>query len=116
MKTLLRNEVLALPIMALAVPANAAPLDDAKAAYERGDYATALRFFRPLAEQGDSTAQHNLGIMYVNGLGVAQDYAQAYMWLSLAVAAGAGGARENRLEAAKRMTPDQFVEAHQHGP
>jgi TPR repeat protein len=104
MNALLRSEV-------LAVPANAGPLDDVKAAYKRGDYATALRLFRPLAEQGGSTAQHNLGIMYVNGLGVAQDYAQAYMWLSLAVAAGAGGARENRLEVAKRMTPDQFAEA-----
>lgn len=31
-------------------------------AYERGDYATALREFRPLAEQGNAAAQFNLGI------------------------------------------------------
>jgi TPR repeat protein len=110
-KAILLSEVLALPYMALAVPTNAGPFGDAVAAYESGDFATALRLWRPLAEQGDSTAQHNLGIMYVNGLSVEQDYAQAYMWLSLAVAAGAGSARENRLEVAKRMTPDQFAEA-----
>ncbi len=40
------------------------------AAYERGDYATALREFRPLAEQGDATAQSVLGNIYGEGLGV----------------------------------------------
>ena len=38
-------------------------------AYERGDYATALREWQPLAEQGDATAQFNLGLMYRQGRG-----------------------------------------------
>lgn len=46
--------------------ANAGPLEDAQAAYERKDYATALRVWRPLAEQGDAQAQYNLGQMYRN--------------------------------------------------
>ena len=33
-------------------------------AYKRGDYATALREFQPLAEQGDADAQYYLGVMY----------------------------------------------------
>ena len=37
--------------------------DDGVAAYERGDYATALEEWRPLAEQGDADAQFNLGVM-----------------------------------------------------
>ena len=41
-------------------------LDTAK----RGDYATALREWKPLAEQGDADAQYNLGLMYANGHGV----------------------------------------------
>ena len=49
------------------------------AAYNRGDFATAIREWRPLAEQGNAKAQHNLGIMYRNGRGVAQDYAEAVM-------------------------------------
>ncbi len=36
-------------------------------AYNRGDYATALRIFRQLADQGDARAQYNLGYMYANG-------------------------------------------------
>ena len=50
------------------------------AAYKRGDYATAVREFRPLAEQGDATAQFYLGFMYDNGEGVPQDYSEAVKW------------------------------------
>ena len=42
------------------------------AANNRGDYATAVKEWRPLAEQGVAAAQHNLGLMYVNGQGVLQ--------------------------------------------
>jgi len=42
-------------------------------AYERGDYDTALKEWRPLAEQGDASGQFNLGFMYDQGLGVPQD-------------------------------------------
>ena len=42
-------------------------------AAERGDYATALKEWTPLAEQGDADAQSNLGVMYDNGAGVPQD-------------------------------------------
>jgi hypothetical protein len=37
-------------------------------AYNRGDYATALREWRPLAEQGDASAQFNLVLMYALGM------------------------------------------------
>ncbi len=39
-------------------------------AWGRDDYDTALREFRPLAEQGHAQAQVNLGIIYVKGEGV----------------------------------------------
>ncbi len=48
-------------------------------AYERGDYDTALKEFRPLAEQGHAQAQLNLGIMSSQGLGVPKNYVQAYV-------------------------------------
>ena len=38
-------------------------------AYQACDYATALQEWRPLAEQGNATAQFNLGFMYYNGKG-----------------------------------------------
>ncbi len=51
--------------------------DEGVAAAKRGDYATALRELRPLAEQGHAVAQYNLGVMYNKGRGVPQDYAKA---------------------------------------
>ena len=33
------------------------------AAYEKGDYVTALREWKPFAEQGDANAQYNLGVL-----------------------------------------------------
>jgi uncharacterized protein len=56
--------------MCVAAPAGAAPMDDAAAALRRGDYATALKVIRPLAEQGSAMAQFNLGVSYDQGWGV----------------------------------------------
>jgi len=44
--------------------ANAAPFEEAMAAYNSGDYAAAMRIFRPLADRGDAMAQYRLGFMY----------------------------------------------------
>src|SRR5262244_4011901 len=62
-------------------------------ALQRGDYATALREFRLLAEQGDIIALSLLGHMYYNGQGVPQDYAQAAQWFRQAADQGDAGAQ-----------------------
>jgi TPR repeat protein len=81
MKAILRIGFLAVAIMVvLAVPANAGPFEDELAAYKREDYATALRFWRPLAELGHFRAEFNLGGMYRKGQGLPQDYAEAAKW------------------------------------
>ena len=69
-------------------PAQTAAFNAGKAAFERGDYPTASREWRPLAEQGHALAQGNLGFMYSEGLGVAQDYAKAAGWLRKAAEQG----------------------------
>ena len=111
MKAILRSGFLALAIMALAVPADAGPFEDGLAAYRRDDYATALKFWRPLAEQGDALAQSNLGVIYEFGLSVPQDIVQAHMWFDLAVEHGDERAKINRAIAASQMTPAQIAEA-----
>ncbi len=63
-----------------AAPPVVGPLEEGNAAYVRGDFATAERLLRPLAEQGNATAQFDLGGMYNRGQGVPQDYAQALTW------------------------------------
>src|SRR5208337_1323703 len=91
-------------------------LDDAIAALQRGDYTMAMHLIRPLAEQGNTGAQTDLGVIYDSGLGVPQDYAQAHMWFSLAAsrapdAAVRGQAVKARDAVAAKMTPAQIAEA-----
>ena len=71
----------------------AGQLDDAVAAGERGDYATALRLLQPLAEQGDRVAQYDLGIMHFAGQGVPQNVAEATNWFRKAAEQGEPGAQ-----------------------
>jgi TPR repeat protein len=54
--------------------------DKGMKAYRSNDDATALKEWRPLAEQGHAEAQFRLGWMYDNGRGVTQDYAEAVKW------------------------------------
>jgi uncharacterized protein len=64
-------------------------------AAQAGDYATALREWRPLAEQGHATAQYNLGLMYGKGRGVLQNYQEAMKWYRKAVEHGNVSAQVN---------------------
>ena len=50
------------------------------AAYTKGDYPQAVKWFRKAAEQGNAFAQFNLGQIYTQGKGVPQDYAEAVKW------------------------------------
>ncbi|MHC4094404.1 MAG: tetratricopeptide repeat protein [Planctomycetota bacterium] len=81
-------------VVGLATPAGAG-FDEGRAAYERGDFETALREFRPLAEQGLAEAQAFLGGMYANGLGVPRDDAEAAKWWRKAAEQGNAQAQLN---------------------
>jgi hypothetical protein len=76
--------------LALALPAHvlAADFIAGLKAYQREDYATALKELWPLAEQGDAGAQFMLGGMYLHGRGVPQDYASAVKWYHRAAVQG----------------------------
>jgi uncharacterized protein len=65
------------------------------AAYQRGDFAAAFQLFQPLAERGDASAQSNLGVMYEQGRGVAQNYREAMRWFRLAAVQGNASAQSN---------------------
>jgi hypothetical protein len=69
------------------------PLENADAAAKRGDYATASRLRRQLAEQGNAKAQFSLGEMYEGGIGVSQDPKEAAKWYLLAAGQGDAKAR-----------------------
>jgi uncharacterized protein len=73
----------------------AGPYEDGNSAYERNDYATALRLWRPLAEKGSASAQYNLGVIYGKGQGVAQDYHEAIKWFRQSAEQGTANAQYN---------------------
>lgn len=70
-------------------------LQDGVAAARRGDFSTAIGLWRPLAEAGNADAQYALGIMYINGKGVAEDDAEAIEWFRLAAEQGFADAQFN---------------------
>ena len=69
--------------------------EQGNAAYDRQDYATALKIFSELANQGYADAQSTLGLMYANGHSVAQDYRQAMLWFQKAASQGDAAAQNN---------------------
>lgn len=80
---------------------------------------SALRY-RLAADHGLAGAQFNLGMMYVEGQGVSQEYVQAHMWLDLAalqLPALGINQRNSTVDArdriASKMTAQQIVEAQQ---
>ena len=82
-------------------------------AWGRHDYATALKEWRPLAEQGLAKAQNNLGMMYYNGKGVLQDTIAAHMWFNIAAANGHKKAAKNRDIAAGKLSSSDILKAQQ---
>jgi TPR repeat protein len=65
---------------------------------------------RTKAEQGDATAQFDLGVMYRRGQGVQQDYSQAYMWINLAATQGLEKSIKVQDALVKKLTPSQIEE------
>ena len=59
------------------------------------DDASDFRETLQLAEQGVADAQYNLGLMYYNGQGVRQDYAEAVKWYRQAAEQGNAKAQYN---------------------
>lgn len=79
----------ALPMLALmlafatAMPAQA-DFRRGLEAFQAGNHAEAARFWRGSAEAGEPASQRNLGLLYLNGLGVEKDAVRAAQWFRLA--------------------------------
>jgi TPR repeat protein len=84
-KTLVASGALALALFGEAM---AGPLEDGEAAYQRGDYETAVRLWRLSGDEGNVDAQFNLGLLYSSGHGLPQDYAEALIWFRKAADQG----------------------------
>ena len=72
-----------------------ADFNDGYDAYQKGDAKTAFSEWKSSAEQGNATAQNNLGVMYENGKGVLKDPKQAVKWYQKAADQGNATAQSN---------------------
>ena len=94
---LMRKIVLTLILLLLIIvaPVTAEDFDKGLSAYHAGDFATAMKEWKSLAEDGDRSAQFNLGVMYDYGQGVPQGYKEAINWYTLAAEQGNAKAQTN---------------------
>ena len=90
----MRYALFALTLL-LVFPALADDAQKGRAAFQSGDYETALAIWQPLAEAGHADSQFGLGQMYGNGFGVSMDDALAIKWYSLAAEQGHARAQFN---------------------
>jgi uncharacterized protein len=90
-----RNSRLAMAFVfaALLLVANAIQTWDT--GLEKLNPASEIQVLTQQAEQGVAEAQHNLGMRYVQGKGVPQDYKQAVTWFQLAAKQGVAEAQYN---------------------
>lgn len=114
MRGAIRAIVIIVSLLTIAGPSLARSFDDALAAYARGDYATALELFRPLAEHGEPVAAYNLGVMYDGGQGVEKDASEALRWYRKAADLGYADAQYNLgciYEHGENGVPQNYAEA-----
>ena len=97
-KTMMARALLAAILSLWLIPSAWAGFGEGLAAYESGDYTTALEEWLPIAEQGDARAQYNLGVMFYFGEGVQKDYAAAAEWYTKAAEQGNAAALRNIIK------------------
>ncbi|MBE9555026.1 MAG: sel1 repeat family protein [Proteobacteria bacterium] len=71
---------------------------------------TTVWWYRQAAQCGHTVAQLNLGDLYANGVGVAADPVQAWLWLGLAARAGNAWAARRQAGVGQTMTQSQLAE------
>ena len=88
-----------------------ADYEDGQRAWDAGRHSEALREWQAAANAGDAKAMLALGRLYMQGLGVPQNYVQAHMWFTLAASRFEAEAVKERDALAVRMAPEQVAEA-----
>jgi TPR repeat protein len=79
------------------------------------DYTQAMIWYRKAADQGDTSAETNIGFMYSKGQGVTMDHAQALYWYRKAAMAGDASAQNNLAYLYREGigTPQDYAQALQ---
>jgi TPR repeat protein len=79
----------------------------ARSAYEAGEYQKALQIFERLSQAGDSQAQYDLSLMYLQGIGANKNLEKGWTWMNRAAD---GGNVQAMLELAVRYQKSSSLE------
>ena len=109
--TIIRMTALLLAL--IAAQSVSADFEAGQRALEAGNVDEAVAQWQEAANEGDGRAMLELGRLYLQGLGVIQDYVEAHKWLNLAASRGEAVALEERDALAAKMTPEQVAGAQE---
>jgi len=79
--------------------------------FTAGSYDSAYKGFVELSREGSSISQYYLGLMYLSGKGVLQDFRQAHVWLNISSSQGHKKASMQLEKLTQQMAADQLAEA-----
>lgn len=79
--------------------------------FTAGSYDSAYKGFVELSREGSSISQYYLGLMYLSGKGVLQDFRQAHVWLNISSSQGHKKASIQLEKLTQQMAADQLAEA-----
>ena len=88
-----------------------ADYESGQQAWESGRPAEALVEWQAAADEGDRRAMLALGRLYLQGIGVLQNYVEAHKWFNLAASRGEMDAVAERDALAQKMTAEERAEA-----
>ena len=88
-----------------------ADYESGQQAWESGRPAEALVEWQAAADEGDRRAMLALGRLYLQGVGVLQNYVEAHKWFNLAASRGEMDAVAERDALAQKMTAEERAEA-----
>ena len=72
-----------------------------------------IKWHQTDANLGFTSAQHRLGVLYLESASGSDDLYQAYKWLFISVALGNEAARDDLIEVNRRLDYEQIGEAYQ---
>jgi len=113
MKTIIGCSLI-LVLSLIVAPVYADDFQDGINAYNRKDFKTAFEKLKPFAKQGNAVAQSTLGVMYLKGEDVTQDYEKAVKWYRLSAEQGNAIGQYNLglIYAKGEGVTQDYVQAH----
>jgi TPR repeat protein len=78
---------------------------------DNANFKEAIKWFSQSAQSGNKHAQYKLGMFYLTGKGLPQNYVYSYSWLNLSSAQGVPDANQAKIYLESKMTSAQLKEA-----